>query len=297
MKRYRVAVAATVLAAVVWGTSFNVNDVALRHVGPATFVVLRFSLAGLVVLLAALAMRRLQTRFLRAPWFWGLVAANAAGFLLQSLAQTMTTPARTALFVNSSAFLVAVLERFLHKRRLSPTRWAAVALGVAGASILIAGSDAGALQGGRLVGDVLALASGAAWSVFFVMNRERLGQEDPLSLTAFTFAATGLVLLPALALDARPLVVPTAGWLPVLYAGLVTTALAYGLWAFGLRTLRASSSAVLLLVEILVASLLSLSIGRESFGPIEVAGAVLLAGAVVWISSLDDEKEGPEHPV
>lgn len=295
--QHRVAVGATLLAATLWGTSFLVNDVGLRTVGPATFVVLRFALAGAVVALAALALRRLKAGFLRRAWFWGLVAANASGFLLQSLAQTMTTPARTALFVNSSAFAVALLERILHKHRLGAKRWAAIGVGFAGAAILIAGGDLDALRGGRVVGDLLALASGVAWSFYFVMNRDRLAQEDPLSLTALTFAATGLVLLPALALDDAPLVVPREGLWTVLYAGLVTTALAYGLWAYGLRTLRATSSAVLLLVEILVASLLSLALGRESFGLWEVAGAALLAGAVVAMGALSEGDPAPEHPV
>ncbi|HWH07850.1 MAG TPA: DMT family transporter [Candidatus Thermoplasmatota archaeon] len=293
----RVAVGATLAAATLWGTSFLVNDEGLRSVGPATFVVLRFALAGTVVAAAALAMRRLRARFLRRPWFWGLVAANAAGFLLQSLAQTMTTPARTALFVNSSAFAVALLERVLHKHRLGWRRWAALGVGVAGASLLIVGGDLGALRGGRLLGDGLALASGLAWSVYFVMNRDRLAQEDPLSLTALTFAATGLVLLPALVLDDAPLAVPPHAWWTVLYAGLVTTALAYGLWAYGLRTLRATSSAVLLLVEILVASVLSLALGRDAFGPWEVAGAALLSGAVVAMSVLSAGDPAADHPV
>ena len=297
MPSHRVAVGATLLAATLWGTSFLVNDEGLRSVGPATFVVLRFALAGLVVGLAALAMRRLRVGILRHPWFWGLVAANASGFLLQSLAQTMTTPARTALFVNSSAFAVALLERVLYKHRLGAKRWAALGVGVLGACILIVRGDWSTVTGGRLVGDALALLSGIAWSVYFVMNRDRLAREDPLSLTALTFAATGLVLVPALVLDAEPLAVPPHALWTVLYAGLVTTALAYGLWAFGLRTLRATSSAVLLLVEILVASILSLALGRESFGAWDLAGALLLAGAVVAMGVLSGDDPTPEHPV
>lgn len=297
MPTHRVAVGATLLAATVWGTSFLVNDVGLRSVGPATFVVLRFALAGIVVVGLATLLRRLRTDFLAAPWFWGLVAANAAGFLLQSLAQTMTTPARTALFVNSSAFAVAILERVLHKHGLGWKRWTAIGVGFAGAAILIAGGDLDALRGGRAVGDLLALASGVAWSVYFVLNRPRLGQVDPFSLTALTFAATGLVLVPALPLDEAPLVVPREAVWTVLYAGLVTTALAYGLWAYGLRTLRATSSAVLLLVEILVASVLSLAVGRETFGAWEVAGAALLGGAVVAMSVLSGDDPAADHPV
>ncbi|HEX2022159.1 MAG TPA: EamA family transporter, partial [Candidatus Thermoplasmatota archaeon] len=223
--------------------------------------------------------------------FWALVALNAAGFLLQYVGQTMTTPARTALLVNASAFAVALLERFAFGMRLGPARTLAIVAGVAGASLLVAGGDWRSLEGGRLLGDLLALGSGLAWSVYTVLNREAAAREDPLSLLAWTFALTAVVLLPALALDDAPLSVPAAGWGPILWAGLATTALAYALWTFGLRAIRATTSAVLLLVEILVASALSFAIGRETFGPWDYAGAAMLVGAVLAMTLLAPEDQ------
>ncbi|MFP5341246.1 MAG: EamA family transporter, partial [Gammaproteobacteria bacterium] len=61
---------------------------------------------------------------------------------------------------------------------------------------------------------------------------------------------------------------------------------AFGLWTWGLTRVRASVSAVLLLVEILVASLVSFAIGRESFGLAEYIGAALLVVAVLIASSV-----------
>jgi len=280
-----IAVGATILAAVLWGTSFNVNDVGLHSVGPASFSFLRFALAGAVMLVVAAALGRLSFAPVRRPWFWALAAANAIGFLLQYEGQTLTTPARTALFVNSSAFLVALLERVFFHQRLGPRRILALLAGLAGASLLVVGADPTRLAGGQLVGDLLALSSGLAWAIYFVMNRKALGEHDPLTVTAWTFALSAVVLLPLVWLDPAPLHVTSAqGVLAIVYAGLVTTALAYGLWSFGLRTLRASVSAVILLVEILVASIVSFAIGRESFGWVELAGAALLVAAVVTMS-------------
>lgn len=281
------AVGATVLAAVLWGTSFNVNDVGLAYLGPSTFVFLRFALAGVATMAVALALRRLDAGPLRSPWFWLLAAFNALGFFLQYVGQTMTTPARTALFVNTSAFFVAVLDRLLYGVRVGPRRLAAILFGVGGAALLITGGDRSSLQGGRFVGDLVVLAAGTAWSVFFVMNRRAVNQADPLNVTAWTFALTALLLVPTLLLDEAPLRVPPEGALAILYAGLVTTALAFGLWAYGLTRINATASAVLLLVEILVASVLSAALGRETFGVVEFVGAGMLVGAVVGMGLVE----------
>ena len=292
-KGTRAAVAATVLAAVLWGTSFSVNDAGLAYLGPSTFVLLRFALAGAATLLVAALLRRLDPAPLRQPWFWLLASFNALGFFLQYVGQTMTTPARTALFVNTSAFFVALLDRLLYGVRVGPRRLAAITLGVGGAGLLITGGDVRTLEGGRLAGDLVVLAAGVAWSVFFVMNRKAVNEGDPLNLTAWTFTLTSLLLVPTLLLDVAPLRVPPEGALAILYAGLVTTALAFGLWTFGLTRINATASAVLLLIEILVASLVSAALGRESFGLVEFVGAGMLVGAVVGMSLVEATREAP----
>lgn len=291
--RASVAVAATLGAAIVWGTSFSVNDLGLAHVGPATFATLRFLLAGAVTLAVAATLRRLDTGPLRSPWFWAMAAFNALSFLLQYLGQTLTTPARTALFVNTSAFAVALLERVFLRARLGPARALAILVGVGGAALLVTGGDLSALSGGRLAGDLLTLGAGLGWSAYFVMNRKAVGERDPINVVAWTFALTGVLLVPSLWLDAEPLAMDAAGAAAIVYSGLVTTALAYALWTYGLTRLRASASAVLLLVEILVASLVSLALGRERFGWVDLGGAALLVGAVVAMSliSARDEPE------
>lgn len=297
MTRASVAIAATLAAAILWGTSFSVNDYGLRFVGPATFATLRFAIAAAVTLALLAFLRGLDLRLLREPWFWAMCAANASGFLLQYMGQLSTTPARTALFVNTSAFTVALLERAVFRVPLGWRRALAVLFGFAGAAILIVGGDPrDALQGGRLVGDALTLLSGFAWSVYFVLNDRAVERAQPLPLAAWTFAGTALLLLPSLALDPlltdrAPLEMTLPGALSILYAGTVTTALAFGLWTYGLTRLRASMSAVLLLVEILVASLVSVALGRESFGWVELAGAAVLVGAVVAASVLGDQSK------
>lgn len=295
----RAAIGATLLAAVLWGTSFSVNDYGLAFVGPATFAMLRFALAGALFLGVLAWAKRLDMSLPRRPWFWLLAAMNALGFLLQYLGQTFTTPARTALFVNTSAFAVAVLERFVYKLRIGPARGAAIMAGVAGAALLVTGGDPSRLEGGRLVGDLLTLAGGLAWSVYFVMNRKAVGEADTWSVLAWTFALTALLLAPATLLDAAPLAVAQQAWAPIVWAGVVTTAGAYGLWAWGLVRIRATTSAVLLLVEILVAAVVSVSLGRESFGAWEAAGALLLVAAVVAMSTLapSDERSGEAEVV
>lgn len=283
-------IAATLAAAVLWGSSFSVNDIGLRYVGPGLFAFLRFALAGVAAVGVLALLGRAKPRLLRERWFWMLCAANALAFLLQYLGQTLTTPARTALFVNTSAFTVALIERVFFHMRMGPARWLAIVLGFVGASILVVGGDPSEIAGGQLAGDVLAMLAGSVWAVYFVMNDRAVEKEEPVNLAAWTFAGTALLLVAAPLLDpwlARDDVAWSPAGIPaIVYSGIVTTALAFGLWTFGLTRVRASVSAVLLTVEILVASLVSVALGRESFGLVELVGAGVLVAAVTIASAV-----------
>lgn len=292
-------IAATLAAAVLWGSSFSVNDIGLSYVGPGLFAFLRFALAGLAAVGVLALMGRADLHLLRKRWFWLLCAANALAFLLQYVGQTLTTPARTALFVNTSAFTVALIERIFYHMRMGPARWIAIALGFLGASILIAGGDPSKIAGGQLLGDILAMLAGFVWAVYFVMNDRAVEKEEPAHLAAWTFAGTAALLVLAPLLDpwlARDSVAWSAAGIPaIVYSGLVTTALAFGLWTFGLTRVRASISAVLLMVEILVASLVSVALGRETFGYVELVGAGVLVVAVM-IASTVARTDAPIEP-
>ena len=283
-------IAATLAAAILWGSSFSINDIGLTYVGPGLFALLRFALAGIAAVGLLAILGRANLNLVRQRWFWALCAVNALAFLLQYVGQTLTTPARTALFVNTSAFTVALIERVLYHMRMGPARWIAITLGFLGASILIVGGDPRNITGGRLTGDILALIAGFVWAIYFVMNDRAVARENPIHLAAWTFAGTATLLLAAPLLDpwlARDHTTWTPQGIPILlYSGIVTTALAFGLWTYGLTRVRASISAVLLMVEILVASLISVALGRETFGLVELAGAALLVAAVMIASTV-----------
>lgn len=275
---------ATLLAALIWGLSFVVNDVGLAFVGPLTFASSRFLLAGALVLPVLAWRGRLRSgRLLRSPWLWGLAVVSAATYVLQYESQTITTPARAALFGNFGILAVPLMERALFRERLGVARVAALVVGVLGATLLVAGRDLGS---GTLVGDLLAVGSGVAWGLYIVLNRKTLHDEDPVSVVAWTFALTGLLLAPGMLLPGGGAPTGALGWAAIAYSALFSTTLAYALFAYGQRTLTATTSAVLILFEILVASTLSLAIGRETFGVLDLLGAALMVGAIVAVSAI-----------
>ena len=106
-----------------------------------------------------------------------------------------------------------------------------------------------------------------------------LGEE---TVTGLGFTAGGLLLLPLAAVTGGVAFRPTLaalGWLAALATG--PTALAYTLYFRGLRRAPASTGALLSLLEPLTATVLSVAFLGNRLGPTGIAGAVLLAAAVL----------------
>lgn len=153
------------------------------------------------------------------------------------------------------------------------------ALAVIGAALLIGAPAPGAE--GSIMGYAAAAAAALSYAVFALTARTLAGLYHPFQITALGFGVAALTLLP-LALNAG--VIPAAGWGTLAYLGLVPTALAYALFFFGMRTVTATASGVLVLLEPAGAAVLAALLLGERYGALGLVGGGLLLVAVLMVN-------------
>ena len=90
--------------------------------------------------------------------------------------------------------------------------------------------------------------------------------------------------LPVLRTTAAGCLATAGGAALALYLGLVPTALAYALFARGLRRLPAAEAATITLAEPLTAALLGAVVLGEALGPVALAGAALVLGGLLVLT-------------
>jgi drug/metabolite transporter, DME family len=98
------------------------------------------------------------------------------------------------------------------------------------------------------------------------------------------FGTGAVVLLPVLALGDLGWLSGPGGVALALYLGAVPTALAYVLFARGLREVSAAETATLTLAEPLTAALLGVAVLGERPGPIAAAGALLILAGLALLA-------------
>jgi drug/metabolite transporter (DMT)-like permease len=104
------AVLFTILAGVLWGTSFPIIKIGLITIDTFTFLFWRFFVSTITLIVVLLFLRKLEFKVTDKKLLVFLGVANAAGYLLQYVGMPYTTAAKAALFINLSAIWVALLS-------------------------------------------------------------------------------------------------------------------------------------------------------------------------------------------
>ena len=278
------------LAVVLWGVSFVATRAAVAEVSPYALIFARTGL-GACLLLAILARRGEP---ILPPWeeAWALARMGFVGIAfhqtLQAFALRLTTAVNAGWLVGLTPLWSALLAAIYLRERLGLGKVAGLALGFAGATLVVTG---GRIGGGALAlpasrGDLMILASTLNWALYTVMGHATLRRLGPTRATAGALLFGWLFLLPAFGLSGGPAELARlsgVGWSAVLFLGLGCSGLGYLFWYGALERLEASRVAAFLYLEPLVTLAAARVLLGESVPATTLAGGALLVSGVVMV--------------
>lgn len=272
------------LAALLFGTTGTAQALG-PDASPLVVGAARTAVGALCLVLVARALGATRHRI---PWPTGAVAvaaAGIAGYQLTFFAAVADTGVAvgTVVAIGSAPALAGLLARLVDGTPLG-ARWAAcTACATAGVVLLVLGGRAAQVSP---PGVLLAIGAGASYAAYTVAAKRLLAAGHPPEQTmARAFSIAALLLAPVLATAglSSPIFAPE-GLLLALYLGAIPTALAYVLFARGLRRLTPGETATLTLAEPLTAAVLGAVILGERPGALAVAGAALVLVGLVALS-------------
>ena len=284
------AVFLTVLAGVLWGTSFPAIKIGLNYVNPYLFVFLRFLLASALMFLILLSTKKLTYPIKQKKLILFLGVTNGVAYLLQYIGMNSTTAAKAALFVNLSVVWVALLSPKLQGETLGRRKILGVLAALTGVIFVTTNLDFSMLSGGQLIGDLLLITSGVVWAFFIIYNKTLvMTSNGVLQSLTWILPLTLLPMLPFVFSSADQIpALPAQAWLAIIYTAVVCWIVPYYLWLEGLKHITASTSTILLLSEILIATAISFILLNEIFTMVMVFGALLIIIAIVLVSYRSD---------
>ena len=274
----RRALAAMVLATLLWGGTFVAIRDAVADIPPALLVASRFLGAGVLFALVLLLRRRLPTRRdVAAGALSGLLMVG--GYFLQAVGLRSTSAGSSAFLTCAGTLLAAFWAWLLLRERPGARLTFGLVLALAGAALL-------SLRGGfRLgAGELITLAGAALFALQVVAIARYAATADPVALVCVQSFVAGLVLVPFAAGSAGAL--GTLGGANLARFGYLLVAgstIAPLLQVVAQRTLPAGRMGLLFALEPVFALVFAVTLGAERFEPRWWLGAGLILVAVVMV--------------
>lgn len=276
----------TILAGVLWGTSFPAIKIGLMSVDPFMFVFLRMFLASVLVLLISSVTKSLDVSLAKERLVWYLGLLNGFAYLVQYLGMSATTASKSSLLVNLSAVWVAVLSWFVLKERFSKEKMLGIVSGLIGVFFITTNLNLLELTQGMIIGDGLVFLSGILWSFFIVYNKKIIDAYNAIQFMPWIFLATTLPLTPFIFLSSNSslLNLSDEAWTAIVYTAIFCWLIPYYLWLKGLKHISPVASTIILLIEVIVAIAVSFFFLGETFTMIAGIGASLIFLAIILVS-------------
>ncbi len=202
---------------------------------------------------------------------------------------SLTSPIDAAVVTTLTPMLTMVLAAFFLREPITWMKAGGVAVGAAGALILILGGGALAGRGGASVpGDLLCAASSLSFAIYLTAFKRLITTYSPITLMKWMFLFSAVLALPFCWKDVMAVDYGALGWDVWLALGFIICGgsfLTFLLVPIGQRYLRPTVLGMYNYLQPLVASLVAVAAGMDTFGPTKGL-ATLLVFAGVWIVTL-----------
>lgn len=278
------------LTAAIWGTAFVAQSVGMDYIGAFTFTAIR-NLIGALALLPVIAFFDKKNAPSAKPEHkqyaerktlitggicCGILLCAASNF--QQFGIKYTTVGKAGFITACYIILVPIFGIFL-KKKCSPFIWIAVMLSLVGLYLLCLKPGEGFALG---KGEILVLIC----SVLFTLHILTIDHFSPLvngiKMSCIQFLVAGILSgIPALIFESPAVSDILSAWLPVLYAGVLSSGVAYTLQIIGQKNMNPTVASLILSLESCISILAGWVILHQNLSFREVFGCILMFAAII----------------
>lgn len=290
------------LTAVIWGTAFVAQSVGMDYVGGFTFNFVRNIIGGLVLLPCIFWMKRSRrsaedqtgkstarqqkSGMDKVLWMGG-ICCGAALFVASNLQQfgIKYTTVGKAGFITAMYIVIVPLMGIFLKRTVGIKVWISVLFSVAGLYLLCI-TDGFSLG----FGDILVLICAVCFAGHILIIDHFSPKTDGVQLSCIQFFTCGILSgIGMLLFETPDLHSICQAWLPILYAGAMSSGVGYTLQIIGQKDMDPTVASLILSLESVMSVLAGWLILGQSLSMRELCGCVLMFVAII-LAQLPERK-------
>lgn len=261
----------------IWGASFVVMKNVLEEVPTLYLLAFRFSGAAILMLLIGLKdIKKLDKNYIIKGTVMGVYLFVA--YALQTFGLSMTTPGKNAFLTTTYCVIVPFLYWAITKKRPDKYNIMAALICVVGVGFVSLQSTVDAIN----VGDLLTLCSGLFFAFHIVATGKSIQGRSVVMLTMVQFAVAGILSwIFALFSAPVPRNISTDMIWSILFLTVMCTAVCFVLQTFGQKYTHPSTAAVIMTLESVFGTIISVIFYHEELNAKLVIGFILIFAAVL----------------
>lgn len=272
------------LTATIWGTAFVAQSVGMDYVEPFTFTCVRSLIGGLVLIPCIWFLRRWKkqetTTLVTKTELLGGIFCGIALFAASNFQQfgILHTTVGKAGFITALYVVIVPIFGLFFRKRVSFLVWICVVLSVIGLYLLCMTEGSLTLA----YGDLLVLICAVLFSVHIMVIDYFSPKGDGVVISCIQFFVCGLLSGIVMLFVENPTVGNIwAAKMPILYAGVLSSGVAYTLQIVGQKDMNPTVASLILCLESVVSALAGWLILKEALTARELLGCALMFAAIV----------------
>ena len=263
-------------ATLIWGSSFIILKSTLDSVPTLWVLALRFTgAAALMALIGWKELKQLDRQYLKKGAVLG--TALFAAYTLQTFGLEYTTPGKNAFLTATYCVLVPFMWWAFTKKRPDAYNLGAALVCIIGMALVSLDGD---LSLG--LGDGLTICCGIFYALPIILTSRAVEGRSPVLLSMVQFAVAGLwCWVTAPMVSAFPTGVPASAWWSIAYLCFMCTGICFLLQTIGQKHTTPQTASIILTLESVFGTLLSVIFYHEQLSLKTLTGFVLIFIAVL----------------
>lgn len=293
------------LTAMIWGSAFVAQSAGMDYVGPFTFLSVRNFLGAIVLLPVIPLLKKINAKDESISDSDNNVGADSAlesstasnkkntktlviggicagtvlciAAALQQIGLQYTAVGKAGFLTALYVIMVPFIEFVVFKKKIKHKIWFCVLLSVVGMALLCLQTN-GKIE----LGDFLELLCALCFSVHILILDHFTDLVDPVKLSCIQFFVCGVIsAFPMMIIEKPSLSVIISAWLPICYAGFLSSGVAYTLQAVAQKKCDPTLASLVMCLESVFSAVFGWMILKQALSIREIFGCVLMFVAIV----------------
>tara|TARA_B100000029_G_scaffold242976_1_gene240187 strand:- start:48 stop:950 length:903 start_codon:yes stop_codon:yes gene_type:complete len=274
-----------VSCSLIWGTAFVAQDMGMDYIGPYTFSAVRLALGFLALLpfffifeFKKVRETKLSLKIITSYLFF-LGFFLAGGNIFQQISLLYTDVANSAVFTVLYVVIVPIIAYFLFSNKIHSSVWPSVLM------CLIGGLLLSELDNLRVrYGDSLVVIGAFFWAFHIVFISKFLKIFNfPITIATFQCLSAALIsFIPAFSFEYISFKVLSMEATELLYAGVLSSGVAFMLQIFGQQNLSPAPVAIIFSLEGVFGSIAAWVMLDQFLNEFKIFGIIIILSAVIF---------------